>query len=69
MKKTGKYEKTLQIDYIKNPIAIYKDRYIFDLNNEVSKNNNKSIDIYDINEQKLIGKIDIEGDLKYAKIR
>lgn len=33
MKKTGKFEKTMQIDYIKNPIAIYKDRYVFDLNN------------------------------------
>lgn len=31
LKKTGKYEKTLEIDYIKNPIAIYKDRYFFNL--------------------------------------
>lgn len=35
----------------------------------MSKNNNKILEIYDINEQKLIGKIDLEGDVKYVKIR
>lgn len=49
MKKTNKYEKTLEIDYIKNPIAIYKDRYVFDLSKEVAKNNLKAMQIYDIN--------------------
>ena len=55
IKKTGKYEKTLEIDYVKNPIAIYRDRYFFTLVKESP--NASNVEIYDINEQKLIGKI------------
>ena len=67
MKKTGKYEKTLEIDYVKNPIAIYRDRYMFSLVKENAITS--SVEIYDINEQKLTGKIAIEGELKHAQIR
>jgi hypothetical protein len=55
IKKTQKYEKTLEIDYIKNPIAIYRDRYVFAFLKEYP--NAAHVEIYDISEQKLIGKI------------
>lgn len=64
--KKAKYEKTLEIDYIKNVLSIYKDRFVFALTKELKRN---FVDIFDVLEQKIVGRLDIDGDLKFFRIR
>ena len=66
MKKTGKYEKCMEIDYVKNPIAVYRDRFVFGMEKE---NNATTVNMFDINEMKLVGKMTVEGEFKYVELK
>jgi hypothetical protein len=66
MKKTGKYEKCMEIDYVKNPIAVYRDRFVFGMEKD---NNATTVNMFDINEMKLVGKMTVEGEFKYVELK
>lgn len=49
--------------YLRQILAVYKDRYVFQRSNE------KEVEIYDIEESKQVGKFELEGVVRYSELR
>lgn len=51
---------------MKNPIAVYRDRFVFGMEKD---NNATTVNMFDINEMKLVGKMTVEGEFKYVELK
>ena len=61
--KDSKHEKQATVTYLKNVLALYKGRYVF------QKKGEKEVEIIDIDEAVNTGKFAVEGTIRYADIR
>lgn len=51
---------------MKNPIAVYRDRFVLGMEKE---NNVTVVNMFDINEMKMVGKMTVEGEFKYVELK